>query len=116
MIIHRNYDPWEYSGYSKSFEDEPENQQIFVSKGLSQEHLETVGYISNSLSMSFSLPESSLDIRAVPVTSANVDLVEGNIDRSRLDGHPGFPVSFYSCMEVLSYSIGTGIPIAYSFY
>jgi hypothetical protein len=65
--------------------------------------------------MSFGLPESGLKISTVPISSGQVQLVEGRINWNSDCLALGFPDGFLSGMEILTDSLFNCIPEAHSF-
>ena len=60
--------------------------------------------------MSFCLPEASSHIGPVPVSSLDVDLVEGHVNVNGPDISVGFPEGLESGMKILSDGVGAGVP------
>lgn len=65
--------------------------------------------------MPLCLPKSGLDIRAVPVASGDVNLIEWHIDGSALSFHLGLPVHFERGVEIFTNGIVACVPKPHPF-
>ena len=103
--------PRDGCGNGEAFEDVIKDRPGTQSTNLSLDHLaDTIGYVSDALSMPFTLPKSCLDVRAVRYSSRNINLIEWCVDWYSNDFSTSLPEGLLCCVKVLTDSIGAGIP------
>ena len=110
MKHQRNKDPRQDGGQSEGLENLVPDGNVHQSEFSIEQHLELIGHISTSLSVPFCLPKASLYVLGIAVASADVDLVEWNIEWDCADLSSRFPVGLLSGVEVLSDGISASVP------
>jgi hypothetical protein len=83
---------------------------------LPDKHIDVIGDIGDSSSVSFGLPEAGFDVWHVALACLNVYLIEGCVDGIGLNFTLGLPEGFDSGMEILTDCIRAGIPETNTLY
>ena len=82
----------------------------FPSKRLPDKHIDIVGHVGHSSSMTLSLPKPGINILEDSFSCLNRQLIKRSVNRNGNDLSLSFPEGLFSHMKVFSNSIRTSIP------
>lgn len=85
-------------------------KDILKHKWALEQHVQAVGHVRHSPGMTFRLPKSSFHVLAVAFPSGQWELVERYINRDSFYISLFFPVTFLTCVKILSNCISACVP------